>query len=101
MKLRVGDTVKVMGGKDRGKVGTIERVLVKENRVVVSSVNVYKRHLRGQGKKPGGIVDIVKPLPLSNVALICGRCKKQTRVGYKITNGKKERICKKCEGAIS
>lgn len=100
MKLKKGDKVKVMAGKDKGKEGTIEGVLG-GNKVAIAGVNVYKRHSkpRSQGQK-GGIVDFVRPLPASNVALVCPKCKQVTRVGYKLTAKEKVRICKKCEQEI-
>lgn len=97
MKLKKGDEVIVTKGKDLGKKGKIEKVFPKLGKVLVAGVNLYKRHLkpRGQGK-PGGIVDIGKPLALSNVALICSHCGLKTRVGYKLVGEKKQRICRKC-----
>lgn len=101
MKIKKNDTVVVLLGKDRGKKGKVEKVLVKKNAVFVSGVNIYKRHLKSQGEgKPGGIVDIIKPLPVSKVALICPRCSQKTRIGYKITADGKKRICRKCKEVI-
>lgn len=101
MKLKVNDTIKVTLGKDRGKTGKIEKVLPKKNMVLVPGVNVYKKHLKAQGEnKPGGIIDLVKPMYVSKVALICPKCKKITRVGYEGQGKKKVRICKKCQKPI-
>lgn len=101
MKLRRGDKVKVVSGKDKGRTGKIEKVFPKKNKVLVAGVNVYKRHLKPRGeKKPGGIVDIVKPLAVANVALICSKCGQITRVGYQLTQTEKIRICKKCQKPI-
>jgi large subunit ribosomal protein L24 len=105
MKLRKGDLVKVIAGKDRGKQGKIEKVFPSLRRVLIPGVNIYKKHVRPQGeKKPGGIIDVVKPLPVANVALLCPKCKKQTRVGFQIgkNTGKREkyRICRKCQEVI-
>ena len=101
MKLKRGDIVKVTAGKDKGRTGKIEKVLPKPNKVVVAGVNLYKRHLKPRGEsKPGGIVDIVKPLPVSNVALICPKCGQPTRVGFRVTKKEKVRICKKCKEVI-
>lgn len=101
MRLKKGDEVKVLLGKDRGKTGKIEKVFPRDNKIIVSGVSVYKRHLKSRGPgKPGGIIDIVKPIPLPNVALICPTCKKQTRIGYKIEDTHKSRICRKCQGVI-
>lgn len=101
MRFKKGDTVKVMVGKDRGKTGKIEKVLPKVNKVIVSGVNIYKRHVRKRGEnKPGGIIDIVKPLPVGNVALICQRCGQITRVGFQVVKKEKVRVCKKCKEVI-
>lgn len=97
MKLLKGDTVKVVAGKDKGKIGKILRAYSKEEKVLVENVNQYKRHLKKRTE--GGnsqIVTITKPLPLSNISLICPKCSKVTRVGFKIEKGKKIRFCKKC-----
>lgn len=97
MKLRKDDLVKVTGGKDKGKTGKILKVVPTEDKVLVENVNQYKRHIKRnvQGQK-SEIVTISKPLPVASVALICPKCKKQTRVGYQEIKGVKVRICKKC-----
>lgn len=101
MKLKKGDQVLVTAGKDAGKKGKIERVFSKESRVLVAGVNLYKRHQKKRDEQhPGGIVEAPRPLPVGNVALICPKCNKQTRVGYLVTKGDKVRICKKCEQKI-
>lgn len=101
MKLKVGDTVKVTLGKDRGKTGKIEKVLPKHNALVVAGVNLYKKHLKSQGeKKPGGIIDITKPLNIAKVALICPKCHQQTRISYQGEGRKKVRLCRKCQKPI-
>lgn len=101
MKLKKGDQVKVVGGKDTGKSGAIEKVFTKLNKVLVPGVNQYKRHMkaRTQGQS-SEIVTITKPLPVAQVALICPNCKKQTRIGFSIEKDKKVRICRKCEKEI-
>lgn len=98
MKLKKGDNIKVVSGKDKGKVAKIEKVLSKISKVVVTGVNQYKRHLKARSQgQPSEIVTIIKPLPLQNVALVCPHCKLQTRVGYKREkDNKKIRICRKC-----
>lgn len=100
MKIRKGDKVKVMLGRDLGKEGKVEFVLGKEKKVFVTDANIYKRHVKKQGTLEGGIIGIPKPMDISNVALVCPNCNKVTRVGFKIADGKKERICKKCGKAI-
>ncbi len=101
MKLKKGDKVRVVKGKDSGKEGAVERVWPKNRRVTIAGVNLFKRHMkpRAEGQK-GGIVDFVRPLPVSDVALVCPKCKQLTRVGYKITDHDKVRICRKCEQEI-
>lgn len=93
MKIHKGDTVQVMIGKDKGKRGTVERVLPLKAMVIVENINQFKRHIKSkqQGQK-SEIVTITKPLHVSKVALIDPKKKKPTRAGYKIEKGKKERI---------
>jgi large subunit ribosomal protein L24 len=97
MKIKKGDTVLVICGKYRGKTGKILKVLPKEGKILVEGVNIVKKHQRPkrEGEK-GQIVELPAPIDISNVKLICPNCKKATRVGYKISKGKKSRICKKC-----
>lgn len=96
MKIRRGDKVKILLGKDRGKVGQLQRVYQREGKVVVEGVNLYKKHLRPSGKQKGGVVALERPLPVSRVALICPQCGKPTRVGFKMAAGKKTRLCRLC-----
>lgn len=101
IKLKKGDSVKIMAGKDRGKTGTVEKVFADRNRVAIAGVNVYKRHTkpRAEGQK-GGIIDFIRPLPVANVALICPKCKQPTRIGQRVTFEEKVRMCRKCEQEI-
>ena len=101
-KIKKGDRVIITAGKDKGQKGKVEKVFPKINKVLVPGVNVYKRHSKPRGEKqPGGIIEIVKPLPISNVALICSKCNRPTRVGYQIDKQKsKQRICRKCQSII-
>ncbi|TSC66745.1 MAG: large subunit ribosomal protein L24 [Microgenomates group bacterium Gr01-1014_80] len=96
-KIKKGDNVRILLGKDRGKAGKVERVLNKEKKLLVGGVNMVKRHI---GKKvtgqEGTVLELPKPVDMSNVALICPNCKKPTRVGFKITGENKSRICRKC-----
>lgn len=102
MKIKKGDQIMVIKGKDKGRKGKIEKVFHKTGKVLIPGINVYKKHARKQSeKKPGGIIEIVKPLPVANVALICSKCKKPTRVGYQINkSGTKTRICRKCQTPV-
>lgn len=83
-------------GKDRGKTGKVARVLVREGKLAVEGINAVKRHVRKMGEVEGGIISITKPVQLSNVALICPSCKKATRVGFKMVDNMKVRLCRKC-----
>lgn len=101
MKIKKGDKVKVMAGKDRGREGKVDRVYSKSNKIVIPGINIYKRHIKKNDKLPqGGIIDVPRMIDISKVMLICPKCGKTTRVGYKIEKDKKFRICKKCEGKI-
>jgi len=97
MKLKKGDRVIVLSGKDRGKDGVIMRVLPDKNKVIVEGINIAKRHQRAtRATMQGGIIDKDMPLDVSNVALICPK-DGATRVGYQLTDGgAKARICRKC-----
>jgi len=101
MKLKKGDEIVVIAGKDKGRKGKIEKVFPKERKVLIPGVNLVKKHLkpRREGEK-GGIVEIAKPLDVGKVAFVCPKCNKPTRIGYLITKNSKERICKKCRQTI-
>lgn len=96
IKIKKGDRVKVLLGKDRGKEGKVIGIDTKNNKVLVERVNTYKRHVRKYQDVEGGILDITKPVDLSNVALVCPHCKKITRVGFGSKSNDRLRICKKC-----
>lgn len=98
MRLRKGDRVRVLRGKDRGATGEIIRVLPKQGRVIVDGVNRAKKHQKAtRATMQGGIIDKDMPISSSAVALICGNCG-PSRVGYRVDDtGNKVRICKKCE----
>lgn len=96
MKLKVGDKVVVIAGKDKGKEGKIIETLRKENRVIVEGVNVVKKHVKPNQGQPGSIVEKEAPIHASNVMIIDPKTKKRTRIGYSFDkNGKKMRIAKK------
>lgn len=101
MKIKKGDKVKVVAGKDKGREGTVERVYSKQNKILIPAVNIYKKHIKKSDKAPqGGVVELPRALDVSKVALICPKCNKATRVGYEVNKGKKYRICKKCESRL-
>src|SRR5579872_2058216 len=98
MKLKKGDEVKIVAGKDKGKTGKIEKVFSKPGKVVVPGVNEYKRHMKKrQEGQESQIITITKPLAQAAVQLICPKCKKLTRVGYKMNGKEKIRVCRKCK----
>ena len=97
MKIKKGDRVQVLAGKDRGKQGTVMRAYPSSGKVIVEGVNVAKKHQKPtRMTMQGGIIDKDMPLDVSNVALICPK-DGATRVGYKISDtGAKSRVCRKC-----
>ena len=97
MKIKKGDTVKILYGKERNKQGSVVAVDLKNNKVVVEGLNLYKRHLKGDGRtRTSEIVTIEKPFPVSKVMLVCPVCGKPKRVGLKKVEGKIVRVCKEC-----
>ena len=99
-KLKKGDTVRITAGKDKGREGKIEKIFPKKRTVLVPGVNIYKKHVKGfQGQK-GGIYDIPRPLVFAKVALVCPKCKKATRIGFRVLKDEKIRFCKKCKKEI-
>lgn len=95
MKIKAGDSVVVISGKDKGKTGQVLRVLHSKNRLVVADVNMRTRHIKGGPQRPGEIVKYEASIHASNVMLVDGKTKKRTRVGYKVEKGKKVRIAKR------
>ena len=101
MKLKKGDTVVVIAGKDKGKEGEIARVLPSTNQLIVNGVSTAKKHQKPtRMTMQGGIIDKDMPIPVSNVAIICSN-DGPTRVGYRVdADGSKTRICRKCGGEL-
>jgi large subunit ribosomal protein L24 len=101
VKIKKGDRVKVIAGKDVGKDGVIMRVLPDKDKVIVEGVNIAKKHQRQtRATMQGGIIDKDMPIHASNVALICGSCG-ATRLGYRFDDaGNKIRICRKCKADV-
>ena len=101
MKLKKNDQVQVTTGKDRGRSGKIEKVFPAENLIMIPGINQYKKHRKPQGEgRPGEILTLSRALNVSKVALVCPKCKMLTRIGYKIENDKKLRVCRKCDAVI-
>jgi large subunit ribosomal protein L24 len=101
MKIKKSDLVKMISGKDKNKTGKVLRVDVSEKKVVVEGLNLVKKHRRPrrEGEK-GQRVEIPRPVSVSSVAVVCPKCGKATRIGYKKTADKKFRVCKKCKAEI-
>ena len=97
MKIKKGDNVQVLSGNDKGKTGEVLEVIPKENKVVVKGVNIRKKHVkpRKQGEE-GGIISSEVAINSAKVNVVCPKCGKTTKVGYKIEKDSKTRICKKC-----
>ncbi|MGB8706958.1 MAG: 50S ribosomal protein L24 [Dehalococcoidia bacterium] len=102
MKIRKNDTVLVIAGKDRGKKGKVRKALPKNDKVIVEGANMIKRHSRAKGQaRQAGIIELEAPLDVSNVILICNKCNKPARVGFRfLTDGRKARICRSCDEVI-
>lgn len=96
VKFKIGDTVKITAGKDKGREGKIEKVVPDDGKVIIPGVNLYKKHVKGFGDVKAGIYDIPRGLGFGKIALICPKCKKMTRVGFKFAGEDKVRFCKKC-----
>lgn len=101
MKIKKGDKVRVIAGKDKGQTGIVERVYQKNNTVLIPKINQYKRHIKKNEKLPqGGVVDVPRPIDAAKLMLVCSKCTKTTRAGYIVEKKKKFRICKKCKSKI-
>jgi large subunit ribosomal protein L24 len=108
MKIKTNDNVKILSGKDKGKSGKVIQVFKENNKAVVDGINIMKKNIRGNDKQKGQIIELSAPINISNIKLICPKCSKETRVGYKVLEAKGEtekrskvRICKKCNEVIN
>ncbi len=101
MKLKQGDTVLISKGKEKGKKAKVLRAFPMKGLILVEGVNVKKVHKRPkkEGEK-GQVVEVPAPFNSAKAMLICPKCNKPTRVGYKVSEGKKTRVCKKCQADI-
>jgi large subunit ribosomal protein L24 len=102
LRIKKGDTVEVISGKDKGKRGEILKVIPKKDRVIVEGVNIVHRHVSPTQDMPqGGIIENEAAIHASNVQLVCPRCDEKTRAGVEyLEDGKKVRKCKKCDEDI-
>lgn len=96
MRIKKGDTVIVLSGKDKGKKGKVIEVLAREGRVIVERVNVAKKHQRPSRNFQGGIIEKAIPLSVSKLMLVCPRCSEPSRVNKKEMEGKMVRACARC-----
>lgn len=101
MKLKKGDEIKVVSGKEKGKTGKIDKVFSKEQAVLIEGINSYKRHKKARtATEKSQVVTFSKPLAIAQVMMICPKCHSVTRIGYASEENEKRRICRKCEQAI-
>jgi large subunit ribosomal protein L24 len=101
LKIKKGDTVMVITGKDNKKTGKVLRIFTKKDRVVIEGLNIIKKHTRARGNQPGGIEEKESPLHISNVMMYCSKCTKPVRIKKNILeNGEKVRVCSKCGEAF-
>ena len=101
MKISKGDTVQVLSGNDKGKTGEVLEVMPKQEKIVVKGVNIRKKHVkpRKQGDE-GGIISVECGIHSSKVNVLCPKCNKPARIGYKMEKDSKVRVCKKCGTVI-
>ena len=102
MRIRKGDTVMVMSGKEKGRRGRVDRILTKENRMVIEGVNMITRHVRARpGVRQAGRIQQEAPIHVSNVMLICNKCDRPSRLRVTfLEDGKKVRMCHRCQETI-
>lgn len=101
MRIKKNDQVRIISGKDRGKIGKVLHVIPGKLKLVVEGLNLVKKHSKPKkGGEKGQRIDIPSPISISNVMLVCPRCGKVTRVGFDKDNNGKKRFCKKCKSEI-
>jgi large subunit ribosomal protein L24 len=102
MKIKTNDRVKIITGKDAGKEGKVIQVFANDGRIVVEGINIMKKHLRPRNRgEKGQVIELAAPINVSNVMLICEKCGRPTRVGYKLEDKNKSRVCRKCKEVIA
>jgi len=101
MRIKKGDTVKILSGNDKGKTGEVLEVIPKTNKIVVKGVNIRKKHVkpRKQGEE-GGIISVECAIHSSKANIVCDKCNKSSKIGYIEEKGEKVRVCKKCGAKI-
>lgn len=102
MRIKKGDHVKIIAGKDRGKTATVTRAFPKDGKIIVEGVNLYKKRVKPKrGGQKGETVLVPRPLYASNAMLVCPNCKVPARIGYHFESNQKVRYCKKCGARIT
>lgn len=101
MKIKKNDNVLIISGKDKNKKGKVLEAFPRLSKITVEGANLVKKHRRPKSEREKGqIVEIAKPIDVSNVKLVCPKCKQAVRVGYRLTEKGKYRICQKCKQEI-
>ena len=100
MKIHKGDKVKIISGKQKGAESVVQKVFKDKNKILVENVNIVTKHAKPTANNAGGIVKVNRPVNVSNAMIICPKCSKSVRVGYRLVDGKKFRICRKCNEVI-
>jgi len=102
MKIRKNDAVLVIAGKDKGKKGKVRFAYPKDDRIIVEGINFIKKHSRARGQvRQAGIIELEAPITVANVMLLCNKCNKPTKVGFRfLEDGRKVRICRVCQEVI-
>lgn len=101
LKIKKDDKVKVLAGRDQGKIGKVLKVIPDKDRAIVEKVNMIKRHQRPDQAGRGGIVEKEAPVPISNLMVMCTKCNQPARLGRKVLeDGVTARVCKKCGEVI-
>jgi large subunit ribosomal protein L24 len=104
LKIKIGDTVEIISGREKGTRGEVLRLLPRKRRVVVRGVNMRKKHQRqiqaaGRTMSPG-IIQFEAPIHISNVMVVCPKCDEPVRVGYQVDGKKRQRICRNCDAVV-
>ncbi len=98
--IKVGDKVKVMTGRDRGKIGEVLTIFGEKGKALIAGVNISKRHRKATADRPAGIVERESAIDLSNLRVLCPECQKPVRIGFKLEAKDKLRVCRNCDKAL-
>lgn len=100
-KFKIGDTIKITAGKDKGRTGKVLKVFPQDQTVLVENLNVYKKHIKAKGNEAGKIVTLPRAISTASVALVCPSCGKATRIGFDASQTPKVRVCHLCRQVIT